>query len=934
MKKLWLIGGLLCCMSIWARTPEQAAQVASGFLSGKHANMPTARRVQQAEASTTMPVSVEIAYTQKQVNSDKEAVYVFNGKDGGFVLVSAEDDTRAVLGYSDEGTFDATNIPENMQFWLQMYADEIAYAQANKPALKPGQVAIKRPQRVAASYTQVAPILDGVEWDQGTPFNNLCPVVNGQRSVTGCVATAISQIMYKHKHPIKGRGTKSYTMENGQTISATFNVNYDWNNMLGKYSEGYTNAQADAVATLMYHVGVAAEMGYGPEASGTNSFIAMEGLFTYLGYDKGIVTNPKNYMKEADILTNIHNDLQAGLPVYMDGATKNREGHAFVCDGMAENGYLHINWGWGGYSNGYFSISALDPENQGIGGSSGDLAFTEEVKAYTGIRPDQGGKGIPLITVESLKRTSENEINGPLQFSLKDFTNMGLVTAAGTLGYYIYDKNNTLVTTVECTTLQLEPMYYFSEVSLYAYIPKTLENGEYELEIGYTDATGTIHPILVKNLGVVRIPVTVENEKIIFGETPEPGVTEHTQEITGIDAVNINGSTLWQIDLYSTYFWSDNESDNEVMIRLTLNSGSATSVIGTYVLDATNSGAVGTIYSDATYSVGYYQACYQYTPSNLHLTIFADANGKLQVGYYIAVKEEEQCKTIGIAEPEWYFYSSNEEKYYYYDSYITYDLVSILSASKALELTSALTHTELTNMQYFVGGTITNMRNTPAEIAQNKSAQFDISNDSTKAELFYCNNTKWLNNTDFATGKEIMLGDAVVLYGQVQNYMGNTPEMRGYVFSHKPIQQVDYSIKNLRISMNQDTVFFDFESEAPYFHVKVTKDDGTVAAEGIIDFKNVYIKLENGNYTLWIRPVDEAQEYYLADAVEETFTMNCASAVDDIYHNGIVKIYDLMGRLVDQKHINDNRPYNIPTNGVYIQKFDDGRSEKIYINKQ
>ena len=918
-----------------ARTTEQAAQVASGFLSGKHANVPTARRVQQAEASTTMPIAVEIAYTQKQVNSDKEAVYVFNGTDGGFVLVSAEDDTRAILGYSDEGKFDAINIPENMQFWLQMYASEIAYAQANKPTLKPGQVAIKRPQRVAASYTAVAPILDGVEWDQSTPFNNLCPIVNGGRSVTGCVATAMSQIMYAHKHPVKGRGSKSYTMTNGQTVSATFNVNYDWNNMLGKYSAGYTTTQANAVATLMYHAGVVAEMEYSPESSGANSIIAMQGLFTYLGYDKSIATNPKNYMKETDILTNIQKDLQAGMPVYMNGATKNNEGHAFVCDGMAENGYLHINWGWSGDANGYFSISALDPENQGIGGSSGDLAFTERVTAYTNIKPDQGGKGMPLVTVESLKRTSGDEINAPLIFSLEQFTSAGLVTAAGTLGYYIYDKNNTLVTTVGCTAFELDPMYYYtSATNLYAYIPQALENGDYELEIGYTDAAGEIHPVLVKNLGVVRIPMTVENGKITFGEIPEPGVTEHTQEITGIDAVNINGSTLWQLDLYSTYFWSDNESDDEVMIRLTLNSGSATSVIGTYVLDATNSGAVGTIYSDAMYAVGYYKACYQYTPSNLHLTIFADASGKLQVGYYVAVKKEEQSKTVGIAAPEWYYYSSSEEKYYYYDSYITYDLVSILSASEALNLTSRLTHTELTNMQYFVGGTITNMRNTPAEIAQNKSAQFDISKDSTKAELFYCNNTKWLNNTDFTTGKEIMLGDEVVLYGQLQNHMGNTPEIKGYVFSHKPIQRVDYSIKNLRITTNQDTVFFDFESEAPYFHVKVTKDDGTLAAEGIIDFKNVFVKLENGHYTLWIRPVDEAQKYYLADAIEVTFTISCTTAVDDIYHNGIIKVYDLMGRLVDQKQTNDNRPYNIPANGVYIQIFDDGRSEKIYINKQ
>ena len=141
--------------------------------------------------------------------------------------------------------------------------------------------------------------------------------------------------------------------------------------------------------------------------------------------------------------------------------------------------------------------------------------------------------------------------------------------------------------------------------------------------------------------------------------------------------------------------------------------------------------------------------------------------------------------------------------------------------------------------------------------------------------------------------------------------------------------EVDYSIKNLQVTTNQDTVFFNFESEAPYFHVKITKEDGTKAAEGIIDFKNVYIKLEDGSYTLWIRPVDEAQEYYIGDAVEANFIIDTTTtAVEDITSAEMIYLYDMLGRVVDSKLSSDNRPFNVPSDGVYILK-----GEKVFIRK-
>ena len=1026
MKKLWLIGGLLCCMSIWARTPEQAACVASEFLGNK--NTPAVRRMQQAEKADAVTAPVAIAYTQTQADNEP-AVYVFNGQEG-FVLVSANDDTRAVLGYSDNGRFDATDIPENMQFWLQMYADELARYEANKPVLKAGQVALTRSKRAAATtYPTIAPILGNVEWGQDTPYNDLCPTVGGERSVTGCVATAISQIMYVHKYPTKGTGSKTYTSEsNNLKLSVNFGATtYDWNNMLSYYHNNYNSTQANAVATLMYHVGVAADMDYDPDGSGAASSIALANLGTYFDYDKGIQTLPKDYMKEEDILNAIVADLEVGHPVYVSGATKNQEGHAFVCDGMQSDGYLHINWGWNGMSNGYFALSALDPEQQGTGGSASDMAFTESVEVFTGIQPDKGGAATPLVTVKNLTMTSDTEIsrNAEVAVSLDEFMSSGMATAAGMLSYYVYDINDNLVATVPIGTFDLPTGYYYREpIAISAAIPNSIVNGSYEMEVGYTDDADVIQPILVKGKGVVRFPMTVTSSTITFGEeTGSGGGTTELAAITNIDVINVDQSNVWKIDLYSSYFWSDYESDNEVLLRFRLNSGSATSVVGSYVLDSQNSGVVGTIDAGGLYAIGYYQACYQHTIEDMHLTITDAGDGKVKVEYYIEVDGETLNNSLTIAEPNWYMYASSEDQHYYYHNYVTTELASTIPASRALAMTKALSHTDVTDMSYFVSGVISNMRNTPEQIVQYTQARFDISDDGTKENQFYCYNTKWLNNTDFTTGNEIALGDEVVIYGQVQNYMGNTPEIKGYVYNHT--RTTNYEITNLKVRTEGSNLYFSFESDAPNFHVKVTNASGEAIADAVIDFKNVSVDdLTDGTYTLWIRPVDEAKEYYIGNAVEEQFTIDTSNAVDYAIYNlnittegnivhfswesnapyfhvkitdqdgasivntiidfkqaklndlvdGIytlwirpvdeaqeyylddavevqfvisatgtdvenletqqtVVLYDLMGRLVDSKQSDDNRPFDVPANGIYIQRTGDS-STKIYINKQ
>ena len=1013
MKKFWLIGGLLCCMSIWARTPEQAACVASEFLSSK--NTPAVRRMQQAEKAEAVTAPVEIAYTQMQVDNEP-AVYVFNGEDG-FVLVSAEDDARAVLGYSDHGRFDATDMPENMQFWLQMYADELARYEANKPVLKAGQVSMHRAKRAATdSYPTITPILGDVEWGQDEPYNNLCPTVGGERSVTGCVATAISQIMYVHKYPTKGTGSKTYTTEShGLQLNVNFGATtYDWGNMLPYYKNNYNSTQANAVATLMYHVGVAADMDYDPDGSGAISSAALAAITEYFGYNKSIHVLPKDFMKEETVLQTVASDLQEGRPVYISGSTINQEGHAFVCDGMQSDGYLHINWGWNGSGNGYFALSALDPENQGTGGSASDLAFTEGVCLYTNIKPTVGGEAIPLITVDKLTRTSSDAINKTtaVGFSLDAFTSTGIATAAGMVTYFIYNSAGEVVNKVEIGTFELDPGYcYTNAINISQKLPSNLAQGDYELEIRYIDDNDKDHPILVKGLGEVRVPFMVTSSQFVFGKIAEP--EKDLRPFTNVDFALIEGSKTWSVDLFSSQFWSDTPSETDVLIRCNLHSNSDKAVVGTYTMEA------GTIDANAIYAEGYYSACYQYQPTALHLTILPAGGEKVTVQYYMEVNGEVKQGSY-TATPDWY--TTNGDTYQYNTDY-TFDLATALPASKALQMTKALGHTNVTEMSYFVGGIISNMRNTPEQIVQYKSARFDISDDGTTANQFYCYNTKWLGNTAFVTGNEVALDDEVVIYGQVQNYMGNTPEIKGYVYSHSTPK--NYEITNLQVRTEGSSVYFSFESDATNFHVKVTSAAGETIAEAIIDFKSVSLdELADGTYTLWIRPMDEAQEYYIGDAVEEQFTIDTSNAVDYAIYNlnvttegnvvhfswesnapnfhvkitdqngasivntiidfkqaklsdladgtytlwirpvdkaqeyyigdaveeqfeinttatGIedletqqtVVLYDLMGRLVDSKQSSDNRPFDVPADGVYIQRMGE-KTTTIYINKR
>lgn len=317
---------------------------------------------------------------------DQPALYVFDksSENTGYIVLSADDLAYPVLGYADKGDFDPDNMPEAMKWWLQQYADQIAYARKN--AGKPVMTTAKDDNR-----EPIAPQIK-TEWDQVEPYNNQCPSYSGIRTYTGCVATAIAQVMKYWEYPERGKGTISYT---ASTIQKRLSMNFaakafDWGNMLMRYDEGkYTDEQAAAVAYLMKACGYAVKMDYGTDSSGALAMNIANALEKYFSYDGNIDYQLRQLYSSTEWADMMYENLRDVGPVIYGGGSMIGGGHSFICDGYSQDGYFHFNWGWTGMSDGYFKLEGLNPYALGSGGGSGGgYNFTQD--AVFGIQPPTG----------------------------------------------------------------------------------------------------------------------------------------------------------------------------------------------------------------------------------------------------------------------------------------------------------------------------------------------------------------------------------------------------------------------------------------------------------------------------------------------------------------------------------------------------------------
>lgn len=359
----------------------------------------------------------------KSVSGEVPAYYVFpNGEGKGFTVVSGDDRLPEVVGYSDKGTYDEENLPSNYVGFMKAYEEMVGQLD-NGDSRASASIAEAKALR-SSGYQQptVAPLLGSIQWNQIIPYNKMCPMYNStNRSVTGCVATAMAQVMMYYQYPktlqadIPAYVTRTKYLSIPQINKGE---SYDWNNMLPQYASyeplNYTDAQAAAVAKLLYHCGVACEMDYGP-SSGANVTPAI--LSTYFGYDSDLMQDlNRDVFTLAEWSQIMDKELTAKRPILYSGQSSDR-GHEFVCDGSDGNGLYHINWGWGGYQDGYFDVTILNPDKGGAGSGSAPDGYNQYCSMIVGIAPDNGKVDEPLVDVTPVVMIGNG--NSSLGFQMK-----------------------------------------------------------------------------------------------------------------------------------------------------------------------------------------------------------------------------------------------------------------------------------------------------------------------------------------------------------------------------------------------------------------------------------------------------------------------------------------------------------------------------------
>ena len=475
----------LCCLS-WTIAAQQvdvrtAQTVAENFL---------AQHQFQKSGNDLALYAVGTAETTQKSGEATVCYYIFKAANTGFVIVSGDQRITPVLAYSVSNSFDTTDMSDNLRGWLQNYRDEITYsirseneAETYAPLWK--AYVENSLNELRKTTAEVSPLVV-TQWNQRGPYNNLCPYNDsvGYRCPTGCLATAMAQILKFWNYPYRGVGSHSYTHKKYGLQSANFGSTiYDWNNMTNTYSSSSSDISRQAVSTLMYHCGVAVDMDYEYNGSGAFTLLSDEqinqmGLYDgrtalkrYFNCESVLGYARDNYYLDTWV-TMLKNELSSGRPILYAGQGSGG-GHAFVCDGFDSEGKFHINWGWGGSSDGYFVISALNPGSLGTGGGSGGYnSYQRALFVNPGIN-----EKFQLFMYSALNVSSDTiAVNGPFSLTANVANTGSKYTGFITAG--IYTSNGTFVTYMDSTALSLDSMYY-GEVTISTQGLSALSDGEY-----------------------------------------------------------------------------------------------------------------------------------------------------------------------------------------------------------------------------------------------------------------------------------------------------------------------------------------------------------------------------------------------------------------------------------------------------------------------
>jgi hypothetical protein len=439
-------------------------------------------------------------YDSKLINSTDTLYYIFQSKTGGWIIMSADDKLEPVIGYSYNSDFDKNNLPPSFKSWISVQENSFAHIINDNINFKSNDkyqqmISGKSIEFFQASKPNIAPLVK-TRWNQGYPYNLLCPLdkEKNQHAITGCVATAMAQLINYFNFPIIGKGSNKYTHPDFGEIETDFSKSvYKYNLMKNTQSEYKDDESKMAVARLMSDCGVAANMHYGLGGSGAASGNAMKGLISNFGYDaKMFNCAPKTTDEEWYNL--LYDNLNYGIPMYYAGYSgKLGSGHAFVCDGF-ENGKFHFNWGWGGSADGYF-FTGYQSVNHEFGNGMHIIAYLVPSDLSLGsgdLTPDKFEQNNTPETATIINPTFEN---GKFQFNHK----LNLHDSTD-LDYFVFDLSNSENDFV--FELNYSDSFYSNE--------EVQNAGTIKIIVEYSGKTDTLYKpkvLLVEGGGIVKLKI-------------------------------------------------------------------------------------------------------------------------------------------------------------------------------------------------------------------------------------------------------------------------------------------------------------------------------------------------------------------------------------------------------------------------------------------
>lgn len=543
---------------------EDAALVANNFMSASVS-------VSGAKRSPKMVL-------KKSASAAESQFYVYENPGGGWVMVSASDAVQPILAYSKTGFFNVESQPDNVKNWLGKYEKQIKYAEDNgiiatNKVAEEWKALRTTPPVTAMGNVVVEPLIK-TTWDQDDPYWQYTPSYNNQKTYVGCVATAMAQVMNYWQWPVKGTGSYSYSSDAlGLSCSADFgNTTYDWTNMVDHYTTYYTGpnthsvstpttAQKTAVATLMYHCGVAVEMDYNvasaggsgaatiyPNASMTSLRCAAYALINNFGYKSSKLKcyyRPGGYgysvVDSATWVNLLMTELDAARPIMYAGSDSDG-GHSFVCDGYDDKGYFHFNWGWSGYCDGYYTVNNMVTSTGGAGAGNG--SYNDDQDIIIGIVPNNPVTSVALdpssvslkvgqsqtLTPTVLPFNSDHTLNWTSNKTSVATVTKGVVTAVGTgtatITATAADGSGKKAT---CNVTVAEPTKYTIKWSVNGTITSSGEQAEYA------------------TLACPENPATCGDGKVFVGWTAQSSVsgTAPSDLFTSADGKTVSGDATY-----------------------------------------------------------------------------------------------------------------------------------------------------------------------------------------------------------------------------------------------------------------------------------------------------------------------------------------------------------------------------------------------------